>query len=162
MIIGILSNPLFSYLLRTTKAYRAVSGLSTYYHHFRYIRRFLYGVLAHPWLHVPRNQHLETHNSGRFRRVLHNPHAVNRNIVCLLGCLSHRLRIFSRIPFCSLSDLWFYRWVWINILSEQNWGKVKNSRVYLHGVVSFVLFVSYLGEIKPEKNEVLKNLVQPL
>ena len=28
MILGILSNPLFSYLIRKTKAYRAVSGLS--------------------------------------------------------------------------------------------------------------------------------------
>jgi hypothetical protein len=28
MIIGILSNPLFSYLLKTTKAYRAVLALS--------------------------------------------------------------------------------------------------------------------------------------
>ena len=29
MGVGILSNPIFSYLLRTTKAYRAVSALST-------------------------------------------------------------------------------------------------------------------------------------
>ena len=31
MIIGILSNPLFSYLLRKTKAYRMVSGLSIFF-----------------------------------------------------------------------------------------------------------------------------------
>ena len=31
MIIGIVSNPLFSYLLRSSKAYRAVSALSISY-----------------------------------------------------------------------------------------------------------------------------------
>ena len=149
MIIGILSNPLFSYLLRTTKAYRAVSGLSTYFNHSRYIRRLLYGILAYPCLYVPRNQHLEAHNSGRFRWVLHNPHAFDCDIICLIGCFSHRRRIFSRIPICCLSNFWFYRWVWINILSEQNWGKVKDSGVYLYGIVSSVLFVSYLGQRKP-------------
>lgn len=30
MGVGILSNPIFSYLLKTTKAYRAVSALSTF------------------------------------------------------------------------------------------------------------------------------------
>jgi hypothetical protein len=29
MLVGILSNPLFSFLLKSTKAYRAVLGLST-------------------------------------------------------------------------------------------------------------------------------------
>jgi hypothetical protein len=30
MMIGVLGNPVFSFLLRKTKAYRAVSGLSTH------------------------------------------------------------------------------------------------------------------------------------